>query len=114
MVLVITPTYLASMAQKKATVDDLVAVVEKEKVLELSKDDLQTVLETASNGLIPRLCVPARYPKCDGFTKVLQRLWGSDCISYTELGHKTMVARFASAEARDKVLKMNIGFVTTG
>lgn len=89
------------MAHKEPSVDELVAVMEREKVLELSEDDLQTVMGHGGNDIIARVCVPAKYPKRDEFIKVLKRLWGSDSITYTEIGFNAMVGRFVSAEARD-------------
>lgn len=62
-------------------------------------------MEAGGNEIIVMHCYPAKYPKRDGFTKVLKRLWGSNCFSYTKLGHNAMVARFIPAEACDKVLR---------
>lgn len=48
------------MAMSGTSVDDLVAVMEKEAVLALTDDDLHDMLATSSNGLIALLCGPVK------------------------------------------------------
>lgn len=45
-------SFLVCMEQRETTVEDLVAVMEKDKVLELTEDDLHAVMENSGNGLI--------------------------------------------------------------
>lgn len=90
-------------AQRGSSVDELVAVMVNETVLVLTDDDLQDKMENTGSGLFTRLCVSLKYPRRDGFTKVLKRIWG-DCIAYTELGHTTMVVSFATDQARDLII----------
>lgn len=44
--------------------------------------------------------------KGDGFMKALKRLRGTIRITYAEVGHNAMVARFVTVEVRDRILRM--------
>lgn len=83
---------------------------ERERMLDLSKDEVHAVMETTGIGLLDRLCVPAKHPKRDGFMKVLKCLWGSDSTAYTELGHNAKFARFATVDTRDRISRTGAWF----
>lgn len=88
------------MFRKKVHVEELIAIIERERVLELSEDDANEITANYGLGVIVRLSIPARYPKRDGFMKVLRWLWGSDGTSYAEIGTNAMVVRFTCYEER--------------
>lgn len=93
------------MARRGTTVENLVAIMEKDKVLELSKEESHTVRGTAGTNLIARVCVPEKYPRREGFIKLLKRLWGMKTFYFAKLAYNAMVARFATEEDIDWVLR---------
>lgn len=68
------------------TVDELVEVMENERVLDLTEEDLQEVIHNTGIGSIARHCVPERHRR-DGFMKALKKLRGSVNVTYAEVGH---------------------------